>query len=59
MCDMVLLTNDLLISGKSVAKKEILEVIKKFNIQVNNLTQVSFGTYSLEITCIIFLNSLS
>ncbi|KAG8472244.1 hypothetical protein CXB51_034487 [Gossypium anomalum] len=26
-------------NGKSVAKKEILEVIKKFNIQVNNLTQ--------------------
>ncbi|KAH1032868.1 hypothetical protein J1N35_045042 [Gossypium stocksii] len=26
-------------NGKSMAKKEILEVIKKFNIQVNNLTQ--------------------
>lgn len=29
-------------SGKVVAKKEINEVIQRFNIQVNNLTQVSF-----------------
>ncbi|KAL4341456.1 hypothetical protein GQ457_08G006080 [Hibiscus cannabinus] len=28
-----------LYNGKSVAKREILEVIRKFNIQVNNLTQ--------------------
>lgn len=29
------------ISGKVVPKKEVTEIIQRFNIQVNNLTQVS------------------
>ncbi|KAH7570627.1 hypothetical protein JRO89_XS05G0147000 [Xanthoceras sorbifolium] len=31
-----------LFNGKVVPKKEVLEIIQRFNIQVNNLTQVSF-----------------
>jgi hypothetical protein len=31
---------DLFPAGDTVTKKEIIDVIKKFNIQINNLTQV-------------------
>jgi len=30
------------ISGNIVSKKDVAETIQRFNIQVNNLTQVSF-----------------
>ena len=31
----------LLVSGKVVPKKDVIEIVRRFNIQVNNLTQVS------------------
>lgn len=37
--------NCLLISGKIVPKKDVAEIIQRFNIQVNNLTQVSVSLY--------------
>lgn len=35
-------------SGKVVPKKDVVEVIQRFNIQVNNLTQVSSSTIYLQ-----------
>jgi len=35
------LTANVLISGNTVSKKDVAETIQRFNIQVNNLTQVS------------------
>lgn len=35
-----------LFSGKVVPKKDIIEIIQRFNIQINNLTQVSTRTWS-------------
>jgi hypothetical protein len=41
MCVFVAEQNgDLFPAGASVPKKDIIDVIKKFNIQINNLTQV-------------------
>ncbi|XP_057977926.1 structural maintenance of chromosomes protein 5 isoform X2 [Malania oleifera] len=44
-------------NGKVVPKKDVIEIIQRFNIQVNNLTQVSCGYFSqnLKVTICLFL----
>lgn len=37
-------------------KGEVLEITKRFNIQVNNLTQVSFKTYNWDTACLLFVH---
>jgi hypothetical protein len=40
----LLFTHGTFISGKVASKKEVTEIMQQFNIQVNNLTQVSSRT---------------
>ena len=44
-----IITCVILFSGKSAPKKDVIEVIQQFNIQVNNLTQVSYWTIFFNI----------
>lgn len=39
----IIIKHNTLVSGKVVPKREVVEVIQRFNIQVNNLTQVSMA----------------
>lgn len=54
-----MIVRGIVFSGKVVPKKVVVEVIQRFNIQVNNLTQVSYWTIYLHdddyIRCDIFI----
>lgn len=50
---------NVLLSGKVVPKKDVTEVIQRFNIQVNNLTQVRIMTCNQDILLMCFRKQLS